>query len=59
MGWPLGLTMLPDGKEHKSNRIKCLGNGQVPLCAAMAFTILWDELNDRKSKTNRRNPPQN
>ena len=45
MGWPLGWTMLPDGKEHKSKRIECLGNGQVPLCAAMAFTILWGELN--------------
>lgn len=40
MGWPIGWTMLPDGKENKTARIKILGNGQVPLCAVWAFEIL-------------------
>jgi hypothetical protein len=46
MGWPLGWTMLPDcsHEKHKTARIKALGNGQVPLCAAMAFLILREEL---------------
>lgn len=42
MGWPINWTLLPDGKENKTARIKILGNGQVPLCAATAFKLLMD-----------------
>jgi len=30
-----------DEKENRAARLKCLGNGQVPLQAAVAFSILW------------------
>lgn len=29
-----------DGMAHRAHRIKALGNGQVPICAAMAFRLL-------------------
>jgi len=29
-----------NGVADRVNRLKCLGNGQVPLCAAVAFTVL-------------------
>jgi len=33
---------LADGVAHRSHQIRALGNGQVPLCAAVAFSLLWD-----------------
>lgn len=32
-----------DGMADRSHRIKALGNGQVPLQAAVAFKLLWEE----------------
>ena len=32
------------GIKHRAARIKCIGNGQVPHCAATAFVILADRL---------------
>lgn len=32
------------GIKHRAARIKCIGNGQVPQCAATAFVILADRL---------------
>jgi DNA (cytosine-5)-methyltransferase 1 len=34
------LGRVADGVEHRTNRLKAIGNGQVPLCAATAFNIL-------------------
>lgn len=34
-----------DGMADRSHRLKALGNGQVPLQAATAFKILWEEHN--------------
>lgn len=31
------MGRLTDRKENRVSRIKALGNGQVPLCAAVAF----------------------
>ena len=34
----------PDWVEPRSDRLRCLGNGVVPIQAAMAFRSLWREL---------------
>lgn len=41
-GWPTepGMGRVADGVAHRVDRIKALGNGQVPRVAATAFTIL-------------------
>ena len=41
-GWPVepGMGRVADGVAHRVDRIKALGNGQVPRVAAAAFTIL-------------------
>lgn len=41
-GWPAepGMGRVADGVAHRVDRIKALGNGQVPRVAAAAFTIL-------------------
>lgn len=31
------------GVKHRAARLKCIGNGQVPVCACVAFNILKDE----------------
>jgi DNA (cytosine-5)-methyltransferase 1 len=31
---------MADGVAHRVDRLKALGNGQVPLCAATAFRML-------------------
>jgi DNA (cytosine-5)-methyltransferase 1 len=33
-----------DGVAHRMDRLKALGNGQVPLVAAVAFLKLWEEI---------------
>ena len=39
--WPAeSVPRVEDGSPHRVGRIKALGNGQVPKCAATAFTIL-------------------
>jgi DNA (cytosine-5)-methyltransferase 1 len=35
-----GVGRMVDGVAHRTHRIKALGNGQVPLQVAVAFTIL-------------------
>ncbi|WP_413541812.1 DNA cytosine methyltransferase [Chromobacterium violaceum] len=42
--WPAepGMGRVVDGLAHRVDRIKALGNGQVPRVAAAAFTILHD-----------------
>lgn len=35
-----GVGRVADGVAHRGNRIKCLGNGQVPLQAAAAYVML-------------------
>ena len=39
------LGRVADGVADRSHRLKAIGNGQVPLCAAIAFTILMDSFN--------------
>jgi DNA (cytosine-5)-methyltransferase 1 len=39
------LGRVADGVADRSHRLKAIGNGQVPLCAATAFTILMDSFN--------------
>ena len=33
-------------REHRAKRIKAIGNGQVPLCAATAFEMLYRRINE-------------
>jgi DNA (cytosine-5)-methyltransferase 1 len=35
-----GMGRMAHGVAHRSHRIKCLGNGQVPLAAAVAWRLL-------------------
>lgn len=43
-GWwveePADMSRLTDGVPNRTNRIKALGNGQVPMCAATAWLLL-------------------
>ncbi len=42
--WPevaARLCRVDDGVAHRMDRLKCLGNGQVPLCMAAAWKILF------------------
>jgi DNA (cytosine-5)-methyltransferase 1 len=39
------LGRVADGVADRSHRLKAIGNGQVPLCAATAFTVLMDAFN--------------
>jgi hypothetical protein len=32
--------------QYRVDRLKAIGNGQVPLCAATAFTLLRERLNE-------------
>jgi DNA (cytosine-5)-methyltransferase 1 len=40
----LGLGRMADGVANRVDRLKAIGNGQVPMCAAMAFSILSEGL---------------
>lgn len=41
-GWEDDCQRVVTGKQaNRTNRLKALGNGQVPQCAAVAFTELW------------------
>ena len=35
-----GIERVLSGVKNRSSRLRCIGNGQVPLCAAMAWRIL-------------------
>ena len=42
---PGGLSRVGKNIPHRADRLKCIGNGQVPQCAALAWKILteqWD-----------------
>ena len=40
-----GLGRVADGVADRVDRIKALGNGQVPACAAAAFLMLYERIN--------------
>ena len=40
-----GMDRVVDGISHRLERIKGLGNAQVPLCAATAWNILYERIN--------------
>ena len=42
-----GVGRVADGVAHRVDRLRCIGNGQVPLCAATAFRILYKQLSER------------
>ena len=44
--WPIepGLGRVVDGMAHRMDRLKAIGNGQVPRVAAAAFAILAEQL---------------
>ena len=39
-GWEDGVPRVATGVKHRVDRLKCLGNGQVPACAALAWRTL-------------------
>lgn len=39
-----GVPRVTDDKEHRVSRLKALGNGQVPLCAAIAWRLLTEDM---------------
>lgn len=43
------VDRVADGVASRSHRLKALGNGQVPLQAAVAFKLLWEEHNAIKT----------
>jgi DNA (cytosine-5)-methyltransferase 1 len=40
-----------NGISNKTHRLKGLGNAQVPLQAATAFSLLWEIKNDKNTIT--------
>lgn len=49
-GWEDGIPRVAVGVPHRVDRLKAIGNGQVPLCAAMAWLILGPENNESKER---------
>lgn len=45
-----GLGRVADGVAARVDRLKAIGNGQVPLVAATAFSILCKTLNEKEDK---------
>lgn len=50
-----GLGRVADGVAHRVDRIRALGNGQVPACAAAAFIVLFNRLTGESYDTFRTN----
>jgi hypothetical protein len=51
MGLPKGWTQLSSAEAESDNRVprlKLLGNGVVPQCAAKAFAILFNQIMNGK-----------
>jgi DNA (cytosine-5)-methyltransferase 1 len=44
------ICRVVDGMDNRTNRLKAIGNGQVPLCAAVAFRVLWRRINEMTEK---------
>lgn len=47
-----GLPRVVEGTLNKNKRLAAIGNGQVPLCAAVAFELLYMELERWQRKEN-------
>lgn len=45
-----GVGRVAHGVAHRVDRLRCIGNGQVPLCAATAFRILYKRLNENEKQ---------
>lgn len=45
--WEVGTARTSDGLAARSDRLKAIGNGQVPICAAVAFRLLASRFEDR------------
>ena len=39
-GWEDGVPRVATGVKHRVDRLRCIGNGQVPACAALAWRTL-------------------
>jgi len=42
--WEMDVPRTTKENNGRANRLKCIGNGQVPICAATAFKILLSRL---------------
>jgi hypothetical protein len=42
-GWEDGVPRVAPGVKSRANRLKCIGNGQVPACMALAWKTLTSE----------------
>lgn len=47
--WENGTDRTTENKNQRVNRLKAIGNGQVPLTAALALSILYERIRDRLS----------
>ncbi len=43
-GWESGVDRVAPGQIARAHRLKAIGNGQVPQCAAMAWKILTEDV---------------
>jgi len=39
-GWDEGMSKVTSSRHNRTKRLRSIGNGQVPLCAAEAFRAL-------------------
>lgn len=45
-GWEDGTPRISTGTKNRVDRLKAIGNGQVPLCAATAWSMLTSQIKD-------------